>query len=66
MFHISQKEYETVNWLTIKDKWKFKLKYKFKLNYKCVNSIAFKYFHNQYSNYLNEVVIKTPESSLSL
>lgn len=65
MPHISQKEFETVNWLTVKDKCKSKWKYKFKLNYKCVNSIAFKHSDNQHSNYLNEVVIKAPESSLS-
>ena len=32
----------------------------------CVNSIAFKYFDNQFAHYLNEVFVKTPESSSSL
>ena len=66
MSHISQKEFETVNWLPIKEKYKLKLKYTFKSKYKCVNSIVFKYFDNQYSHYLNEVFIEAPESSLSL
>ena len=66
MSHISQKEFETVNWLPIKEKYKLKLKYTFKLKYKCINSIAFKYFDNQGSHYLNEVFIKAPESTFSL
>ena len=52
MLHISQKEFETVNWLPIKERYN-----------QCVNSIAFKYFDNQSPHYLNEVFMKAPESS---
>ena len=47
MSHISQKEFETINWLLIKERYN-----------QCVNSIAFKYFDNQCPHYL-----KVPESS---
>ena len=53
--HLSQKEFETINWLPIKEKYN-----------QCVNSIVFKYFDNQCPHYLNEVFMKTPESSLLL
>ena len=49
MSHISQKEFETLNWLPIKERYT-----------QYVNSIAFKYFDNQY------VFMKAPESSSSL
>ena len=52
---MSQKELASVNWLPIKGRYN-----------PCVNSIAFKYFVNQYTHYLNEVFVKEPESSLSL
>ena len=52
MSHISQKEFETINWLPIKETYN-----------QCVNSIAFKYFDNQCPHYLNEVFMKAPESS---
>ena len=55
MSHISHKEFETINWLSIKERYS-----------QCVNSIAFKYFDNQYPHYLNEVFLKAPESSSSL
>ena len=55
MSHISQKEFETINWLPIKERYN-----------QCVNSIAFKYFDNQCPHYLNEVFMKAPESSSSL
>ena len=55
MSHISQKEFETINWLLIKERYN-----------QCVNSIAFKYFDNQCPHYLNEVFMKAPESSSSL
>ena len=55
MSHISQKECETINWLPIKERYN-----------QCVNSIAFRYFDNQWSHYLNEVFMKAPESSSSL
>ena len=54
MSHISQKEFETVNRLSIEERY-----------HQCVNSTAFKYFHNQCPYYLNEVFIKIPESSSS-
>ena len=40
----SHEEFEGLNWLPVT--------YKFK---QCVNSIVFKYFNQQCSNYLNEV-----------
>ena len=55
MSHISQKEFETINWLSIKERYN-----------QCVNSIVFKYFDNQCSNYLNEVFMKAPESTSTL
>ena len=42
--HISYEEFEHLNWLPVT--------YRFK---QCVNAIVFKYFHEQCSNYLNEV-----------
>ena len=55
MSHISKKEFETVNWLPIKEKYKQR-----------VNSIALKFFDNQCPHYLNVVFIKALESNLSL
>ena len=55
MSHLSQKEFETINWLPMKERYN-----------QCVNSIAFKYFDNQGPHYLNEVFMKPPESSSSL
>ena len=55
MSHISQKEFKTTNWLPIKERYN-----------QCANSIAFKYFDNQYPYHLNEVFMKAPESSSSL
>ena len=55
MSHLSQKEFETINWLPMKERYN-----------QCVNSIAFKYFDNQCPYYLNEVFMKPPESSSSL
>ena len=55
MSHISHKEFETINWLPIKE-----------LYNQCVNSIAFKYFDNQCPHYLNEVFVKARESGSSL
>ena len=51
----SRKEFETVNWLNIKERYNH-----------CVNSIAFKYFDHLCHHYLNEVFIKPSECSLSL
>ena len=55
MSHISQKEFETINWLPIKERYN-----------QCVNSIAFKHFDNQCPHYLNEIFMKAPESISSL
>ena len=55
MPHISQIEFETINWLPIKERYN-----------QCINSIAFKYFDSQCPHYLNEVFMKAPESSSSL
>ena len=55
MSHISQKEFETINWLPIKERYN-----------QCVNSIAFKHFDNQCPHYLNEVSMKALQSSSSL
>ena len=52
MTHISQKGFETINRLSIKER-----------HNQCVNSIAFKYFDNQCPHYFNEVFMKAPESS---
>ena len=55
MSHLSQKEFVTINWLPIKERYN-----------QCVNSIVFKYFDNQCPHYLTEVFMKAPESSSSL
>ena len=55
MSHISQKEFEAINWLPFKERYN-----------QCVNSIVFKYFDNQCPHYLHEVFMKAPESSSSL
>ena len=55
MSHTSQKEFETINWLPIKERYNH-----------CVNSIAFKCFDNQCPHYFNEVFMKAQESSLLL
>ena len=55
MSHISQKEFLTINWLPVKERYN-----------QCVNSIVFKYFNNQCPHYLNEVFMKAQESSSSL
>ena len=55
MPHISQKEFKTVNWLPIKERYN-----------KCLNSIAFQCFDSQCPHYLNDSSNKKPESNLSL
>ena len=55
MSHTSQKEFETIDWLPMKERYN-----------QCVNSIAFTYFDNQFPHYLNEVFIKAQASSSSL
>ena len=44
MTHISKNEFETLNWLPVKDRFN-----------QSINSIAFKYFTKQCLSYLNEV-----------
>ena len=44
MTHISKNEFETLNWLPVKDRFN-----------QFINSIAFKYFTKQCPSYLNEV-----------
>ena len=44
MTHISHKEFETLNWLPVTERFNL-----------CINSIVFKYVNNQCPNYLNEV-----------
>ena len=55
MSHKSQKEFETINWLFIKERYNQR-----------INSITFKYFDNQCPHHLNEVSIRAPESSSPL
>ena len=55
MPHISQKEFETIYWLPIKE-----------IYNQWVNSIDFKYFDTQCPHYFNEVFMKAPVSSSSL
>ena len=52
MSHISQEEFETINWLPIKERYN-----------QCVNSVALEYFDNQCPHYLNELFMKAQESS---
>ena len=53
--HISQKEFETINWFPINERCNLR-----------VNSIAFKYFDNKCPHYLNKIFINALESSSSL
>ena len=56
MPHISQKEFETINWLPIKERCD-----------QCINSIAFKYVDNQCPHHLKmqvETQVKMPYVSL--
>ena len=53
--HISHEEFDCLNWLPVT--------YRFK---QCVNAIAFKYFNEQYPNYLNEVFDVAIENNLQL
>ena len=56
MAHISQKEFETRNWLPIKER----------LN-QCINSVyKIPYSHKQCHHYLDQVFLKAPESGFSL
>ena len=53
MTHISHKEFKTLNWLPIAERFN-----------QCINSIVFKYVNNQCSNYLNEVFQTALENNI--
>ena len=53
MTHISHKEFETLNWLPVTERFNL-----------CINSIVFKYVNNQCPNYLNEVFQTAPENNI--
>ena len=53
MTHISHKEFETLNWLLVTERFN-----------QCINSIVFKYVNDQCPNYLNEVFQTAPESNI--
>ena len=53
MTHISHKEFETLNWLTVTERFN-----------QCINSIVFKYVSGQCPNYLNEVFQTAPENNI--
>ena len=53
MTHISHKEFETLNWLPVTERFNL-----------CINSIVFKYVNNQCPNYLNEVFQTGPENKI--
>ena len=53
MTHISHKEFETLNWLPVTERFK-----------QCINSIAFKYVNDQCPNYLNQVFQTAPENNI--
>ena len=54
MTHMSKKQFETINWLPIKERYN-----------RCGISI-FKYFNTQCSHFINEVFNAAPKSRLSL
>ena len=51
--HMSHKEFETLNWLPVTERFN-----------QCINSIVFKYVNEQCPNYLNEVFQITPENNI--
>ena len=53
MTHISHKQFETLNWLPVTERFN-----------QCINSIVFKYMNNQCPNYLNEVFQAVSESNI--
>ena len=53
MTHISHKEFETLNWLPVTERFN-----------QCINSIAFKYISDQCHNCLNEVFETAPENNI--
>ena len=53
MTHISHKEFGTLNWLPVTERFN-----------QCINSIVFKYVNHQCLNYLNEIFQIAPESNI--
>ena len=53
MTHISHKEFETLDWLPVTERFS-----------QCINSIVFKYVNNQCPNYLYEVFQTAPENNI--
>ena len=53
MMHISHKEFETLNWLPVTERFNQR-----------INSIVSKYVNNQYPNYLNEVFRTALENNI--
>ena len=53
MTHISHKEFETLNWLSVTERFNL-----------YINSIVFKYVNNQCPNYLNAVFQTAPENNI--
>ena len=53
MTHISHKEFETLSWLLVTERYN-----------ECINSIVFKYVNDQCPNYLNEVFQTAPENNI--
>ena len=53
MTYISHKEFETLNWLPVTERFN-----------QCINSIVFKYVNDQCPNYLNEVFQTAPENNI--
>ena len=51
--HVSHKEFGTLNWLPVTERFNH-----------FINSIAFKYFNNQCPNYLTEVFKTAPENNI--
>ena len=53
MTHISHKEFETLTWLPVTERFN-----------QCIDSIVFKYVNNQCPNYLNEVFQTAPKNNI--
>ena len=53
MIHISHKEFETLNWFPVTERFN-----------QCINSIVFKCVNVQCPNYLNEVFLTAPENNV--
>ena len=53
MTHISDKEFEILNWLPVTERFN-----------ECINLLVFKYVHNHCPNYLNEVFQTAPRNTI--